>query len=314
MLGYCIKRVLAVFLVLLGISLLTFLMSVFSPGDPAEIVLNQNGFNDPTPEQIQAMRIELGMNRSLVVQYCTWLGKVLQGDLGHSYITGKPIFQELVARTIITMQLTIYAITFTAIGGIILGILAAIYHDRKIDRIIKSFTNAMLAIPGFWLALILILCFSEKLQVLPTSGTGTYLHMLMPALVVSFSAMATVCRFMRSALLFEFSKQYFWVANTRGISSWKLICCEALPNAIVPVIALLGNYLGNMLGGSVIAESIFALPGLGSLAIEAVRMRDYPVLQAYVLLTGVLLVSTTLVVDLLLAYLHPKIKFGDSNL
>ena len=169
----------------------------------------------------------------------------------------------------------------------------------------------MLSVPSFWLALMLILVFSETLRWLPTSGTGSLLHFLLPSFVLSFATMATVCRFMRGALLSEFGKQYFLVAKARGISKINLITRYALPNAVIPVIALLGNYFASVLGGSIIAESIFAIPGISSMALEAIRYRDYPVLQAYVLVSGWILILVTLAVDLLIANLNPKVKLGE---
>lgn len=183
-------------------------------------------------------------------------------------------------------------------------------QNSWLDDAVQFLTNILLAVPGFWLALLMILLFSETLRLLPTSGSESLRYFIMPALAVSFSTLATVCRYMRSSLLTEFASQYFLVARVRGISKIKLLFCYAFPNAMLPVIALLGNYLAGILGGSVIAESIFALPGISSMALEAIRFRDYPVLQAYVLFTGWLLVLITLAVDLLMFYLNPKLRGG----
>ena len=182
------------------------------------------------------------------------------------------------------------------------------------DNFFKNLTNVMLSIPGFWLALILILIFSEQLRWLPTSGTGSLKYFLLPAFFLAFATMSTVCRFMRGALLTEFGRQYFLVAKVRGINKFNLLTRYALPNAIIPVIALLGNYFASVLGGSVIAESIFAIPGISSMALEAIRYRDYPVLQAYVLVSGCTLILVMVTVDLLIAYLNPKVKLGERSL
>lgn len=310
MLAYALKRIFMAVPVLVGISLLSFILGVLSPGDPAEFALNQNGLDAPTEEQIAAMRAELGLDRPAYVQYAAWMMQVLRGDFGSSYINGKDILQELLLRLPVTMELAALALLLAAAVGISLGLVCAVYRGSWLDNAVQFLTNIMLAVPGFWLALLMILLFGEILRLLPTSGGDSLQSFILPALAVAFSTMATVCRFMRSSLLKEFGQQYFIIAKARGISSFNLLLKYALPNAILPVIALLGNYLASVMGGSVIAESIFALPGISSMALEAIRYRDYPVLQAYVLLTGWLLVLITLGVDLLMFYLNPKIKTG----
>lgn len=313
MIRYYCQRLLTAIPVLLGISLLAFILGVLSPGDPAEFVLNQDGLYSPTEEQIAAMRTELCLDKPLWLRYGLWLLGVLQGDLGTSYITGRDIAAEIMQRLPVTLELAVLALIMAGVGGIFLGSVCAVYRGSFFDNFVKSLTNIMLSIPGFWLALVLILVFSEQLRWLPTSGTGSLKYFLLPAFVLAFATMATVCRFMRGALLTEFGRQYFLVAKARGISKVNLLTRYALPNAIIPVIALLGNYFASVLGGSVIAESIFAIPGISSMALEAIRYRDYPVLQAYVLVSGCILILVMVAVDLLIAYLNPKVKLGERS-
>lgn len=310
MLKYIFTRLMTAIPVLLGISILAFVLGVLSPGDPAEFALNQSGLDMPTAEQIAAMQEELGLNRPLVTQYKDWLLGVLQGNLGHSYISGRDIFHEITIRLPVTIILAVLALVLAGVGGIGLGVFCAVYQDSWLDNSIKNVSNIMLSIPGFWLALVMILVFSERLRLLPTSGSETWMHYIMPAFVLSFATMGTVCRFMRGMMLSEFSKQYFTVALVRGLSKWKLIVIYALPNAIIPVLAMLGNYFASVLGGSVIVENIFAIPGISSMALEAIRFRDYPVLQAYVLMSGWILVVVTVTVDILIAYINPKVRLG----
>ena len=212
-----------------------------------------------------------------------------------------------------TLELAVLALLMAGVGGIFFGSICAVYRGSFFDNFVKNLTNIMLSIPGFWLALILILIFSEQLRWLPTSGTGSLKYFLLPAFVLAFATMSTICRFMRGALLTEFGRQYFLVAKVRGINKFNLLTRYALPNAIIPVIALLGNYFASVLGGSVIAESIFAIPGISSMALEAIRYRDYPVLQAYVLVSGCTLILVMVTVDLLIAYLNPKVKLGERS-
>lgn len=310
---YCIYRLAMTIPVIWGISMLAFILGILSPGDPAEFALNQNGLEEPTEEQILAMRSELGLDRQAYVRFSSWLVQVLQGNLGTSYITGRDIWDELLLRLPTTVELACFALVIAAVLGISIGVLCALYKDSYLDKALQILTNIMLSIPSFWLSLIMILVFSELLRILPTSGSESWKHFVMPALAVSFSTIATLCRFTRSTMLREFGEQYFVIAKARGISKNKLLFQYALPNAILPVIALLGNYWAGILGGSVIAESIFAVPGISSMALEAIRYRDYPVLQAYVLVTGWILVMVTLFVDLVMAYFNPRIKVGERN-
>ncbi len=313
MIRYCFYRILMAVPVLVGISLLAFALGLLSPGDPAEFALNQNGLDAPTEAQLAVMREELGLNRPVYVQYLAWMAQVLQGNLGSSYISGRDILQELLLRLPVTAELAVLALALAAVVGIVAGMLCAVYKDSTLDRLLQFVTNVMLAVPGFWLALLMILLFSETLRWLPTSGSSSLRHFVLPALAVSLSTAATVCRYMRSSLLQEFAAQYFTIARVRGLGKARLLFSYALPNALLPVIALLGNYFAGILGGSVIAESIFALPGISSMALEAIRLRDYPVLQAYVLFTGWLLVVITLLVDVLMLRLNPKLQAGDGR-
>ena len=218
MISYCCKRILTAVPVLLGISLLAFILGVLSPGDPAEFVLNQDGLYAPSEEQLEAMREELGLNKPLWLRYGLWLMGVLQGDLGSSYITGRDIAAEIAQRLPVTLELAVLALLMAGVGGIFLGSICAVYRGSFFDNFFKNLTNVMLSIPGFWLALILILIFSEQLRWLPTSGTGSLKYFLLPAFVLAFATMSTVCRFMRGALLTEFGRQYFLVAKVRGIN------------------------------------------------------------------------------------------------
>ncbi|WP_032123027.1 ABC transporter permease [Clostridium amazonitimonense] len=311
---YILKKVASLIPVLIGISLIAFILGVISPGDPAEMALSQGGMSQPTAEQIESLREEMGLNDPLPVQYLSWMKNALRGDLGVSYVSNEPVGKELRRRLPVTLKLSLYAMAITCSFGILLGIGSAVWRDKLLDNCIKVITNVMLSFPGFWLGILMILLFAETLNWLPTSGTGGVKHMMMPAAVLSCATTATVARLTRSALLAEFGKQYFIAANGKGISKYRLIIRNALPNAIIPVVTLLGNYLGGILGGSVVIETIFALPGVGSYAINAISGRDYPALQGYVLLTGFLYVGISLVVDMINIALNPRIRIGGSNL
>lgn len=306
---YLLQKLISLVPVLLGISLAAFVLGVISLGNPAELALSQGGY-EPTQEQVEAMEHQLGLDVPYPVQYLRWVGRALTGDLGESYSSRKPVAQELGRRLPVTLKLALCAMVLACAGGLALGCLSALFRGKWPDDVIRGVVNIQLSVPAFWLALLLILLFAEVLHWLPTSGNGGPRHMLLPALVLSSASMATAARLTRSALLAELGKQYCTAAAARGIRRWRLIVRNALPNAAAPVLALLGNSLGGMLGGSVIVESVFALPGIGSYALDAISNRDYPALQGYVLLTGGIYVLITLLVDICSMLLDPKVSLG----
>jgi len=309
---YLQQRLSSLLVVLIGISLLAFVLGAISPGDPAEIALIQGGV-PASPENIAAMREQLGLNDPLPVQYLRWLGGVVRGDFGDSYLTGRSVGGELARRLPVTLRLAAYSLAMACVFGFSLGILSAAYQDRMPDRCIKWFVNIMLSFPNFWMALLLILVFAEILGLLPTSGLGGPRNMLMPAITLSAATAAGIARLVRSSLLAELGKQYFLAANARGLGRAALLLRTAFPNAVLPTVAMLGNYLGGILGGSVVVETMFALPGIGSYAVEAISARDYPALQGYVLLTGFVFVTITFAVDVICVLINPKIRLGGES-
>lgn len=307
MLTYCLRRIITIIPVLLGISLLTFMLGVFSPGNPAEFALDQNGIYTPTEAQIAAMSKELGTDKPFHIQYRAWLSQLLQGNLGKSYISGKEITAEIKLRLPVTIKLSVLSLFFAGVGGIVMGLCAS---NRK-NTLFNNLTHVMLSIPSFWIAMLLILFFCEILKIFPTGNEDGFKNYILPSLACAVGTLATVARFTRGAIIQEFGKQYFFTAKMRGLKKNRLLFHYALPNALIPITALLGNYFAAILGGSVITESIFSLPGIGIMAIEAIRYRDYPTLQAYVLISGCSVVLVTTVVDIITSYLNPKINLGD---
>lgn len=310
---YLIHKLISLFPVLFGISLLAFFLGIITPGNPAELALSQGGY-EPTPEQIKEMEKQIGLDAPYPEQYLRWAGRALTGDLGTSYSSHNPVGEELLRRLPVTLKLAVYSIVWTVVLGIAMGCIAAAYNEKLPDHIIGLLINVQLSFPAFWLALLMILLLAETLGWLPTSGDGGFLYMLMPSFVLSSASIATTARLMRASLLEEFGKQYCTAAMARGIGRWRLVIRNAFPNAVVPVIAMLGNSLGGMLGGSIIIESIFALPGIGSYALTAVTNRDYPALQGYVLLAGLIYVLVTLLVDILSMLLNPKVRLGGKRI
>lgn len=307
---YVISRIIMLIPTLVGISIIAFFLGVLSPGNPAEIALSQGGY-EPTKIQIEKMEKELGLDKPYHIQYTNWMKKILSGDFGKSYTTGRDVFQEIQKRFPKTFKLAVYSMILILIFGLGLGIIAAWNKDLLIEKFIMLVLNVMLSFPVFWIGLILILIFSEKLKVLPTSGYGNFKYMILPSITLSLISIATIARLMRASLIAEFGKSYYIAAQTRGLSKVKLIIKNAFPNALIPVLPMLGNFFGSVLGGSVVVESIFAIPGLGSYAIESIASKDFPVLQSYVLVSGLIFVVVNFAVDILGIYISPKVRFGE---
>ena len=311
---FSVKKILITLVVLMGISLIAFVINYLSPGDAATLVLDQNGIFTPTEEQINIVRENLGLNAPWYKQYILWLSKVMHGDFGISYKTGNSVLSEIASRISITLTLALAASSLATFCGISFGLIGILKKNCFIGKLLGIMENTFLAAPSFLMSLLLILVVSEFLRVLPTSGAESIAGFVLPTFALSFTMIALVSRLLKEKLREEMNKQYFYVAIARGIPLKEVVLLYALPNAILPVLALLGNYFGGILGGSVVIESIFALPGLGSLALEAIRFRDYPVLQAYVLIMGCVFTGVFIIIDFLLLYFNPRIRIEQKKL
>lgn len=314
MIRYCVQRLLSAIPVLIGISLIAFILGLLTPGDPAMMALSRDGMSEVTTEMIEAKREELGLNDSFPVQYGRWLFNALQGDLGRSYSDNTQVSGELLRRLPVTLQLSACSLILVIIFGIAGGILSAAEAGKAVDSMMKVLTNLLLSFPSFWLAIILIIIFAENLKILPTSGVGGLRYMVLPSVTLAAANIGMTIRLMRSSMLTEFGKQYMLAANAKGIGKVRVLLAHAFPNAVVPVITLIGNYAGGILGGSFIIENIFSLPGIGSYVLSAIHSRDYPVIQGYVLVMGFTYVVISLIIDLLCALAQPKIRLGGKSL
>lgn len=313
MIRYAGKRLLSVIPVLIGISIIAFMLGLITPGDPAAMALGRDGVSEVTPQLLEEKRQELGLDKPGAVQYVNWAGKALQGDLGKSYSDHTSVRVELFRRLPVTLTLAGYTMVLVCIFGILFGVCSAAFVNKGPDVLLKFITNLMMAFPSFWLAIVLVIVFGENLKILPTNGVGGIRHMILPSVTLASATIAMSGRLMRSSMLEELGKQYMLAADAKGIKRIQVLFCHGFPNAVLPVITLFGNYLGGILGGSAIIESIFSLPGIGSYALEAIHARDYPVIQGYVLFSGVTYVAISLGVDLLCGLLNPKIRLGGAS-
>jgi peptide/nickel transport system permease protein len=306
---YIVKRAIQVIPVLLGITLISFLLGILCRGDPAEIALNAGGSYSPSPEEILMVRKQMGLDRPYHEQYLRWLGGVFRGDLGISFRTRVPVAEEIALRLPVTLKLSLSSLLLTVTVGIWWGVSMANRQDSFWDRIGQWVSILFLSVPGFWFAIMLISFFSEILRLLPSGGQGELKHLIMPTLVLSLGTIGTTMRLTRACMIRELSLQYVLTAQSKGLRDRIVLIRHALRNSLIPLVTLLGNYFGSILGGAVIVESIFAINGIGKFALDSIAVRDYPALQGYVLLTGTTFVAVSLGIDMIYYCLNPKIRF-----
>ena len=288
---------------LLALSLAVFL-SVHLTGDPGEHLLGPEG----TLEEYQQLRINLGLDKPLPVQYGLFLGKIVQGDFGKSFLTGRSAREMLFARLPATLQLAGAAIALMVVVGIPLGVLSAVKRDTFVDLFGKFFAVLGIAAPSFWIAIMLILLFGAILGLLPTFGKGGPSHFILPAFVLAWGGMAGIVRLTRSSMLEVLDSEYVKFARIKGLPERTVIYKHALKNAVIPVLTFGGLTLAGLLNGSVVVEVIFAWPGVGLLMLDAIDRRDFAVVQATVLAAGFFYVAVALIVDILYAYVNPRIR------
>lgn len=303
-----VRRVLQTLPVLIGLSLIAFLLGHFAPGDPAYFALVIDGFSEPTELEVAAMRKELGLDKPLVEQYLRWASRAAQGDLGKSFRSGRSILDDLSQRLPITLSIAIPALLFAALGGITLGTLAGNNPDSLMSSAVEGLSGVLIATPSFLLGIAAITLIAENISWLPVAGIGSTAHLILPVMTLSAGAVGVSTRLMRSAIIEEKSKRYVSYTYSRGVSSLKALVSHILPNSLPTVITYLTNVFAGIIGGSVIIESIFALPGLGSYVIQAVLNRDLPAVQGYVLITGIAYICAQLCADLLLLVLDPRVR------
>jgi peptide/nickel transport system permease protein len=302
------QRLFQILIVLFGISFLTFGLTYLSPGDPAEIMLTECG-NLPTPELLAKTRAELGLDKPFLVQYGSWLKGVLTGNMGTSYSFKVPVIDKLVSCFFPTVKLAFASLVLMLLLSLPLGILSAVYQNRWIDYLVRGITFLGVSIPSFWVGLILLRVFGVNLRWVPVSGGSTdFKSLIMPALTLAFSMSAKYTRQVRTAVLDELRKDYVTGARMRGLSESKILWRHVLPNAMLPLVTLLGLSLGNLLGGTTVVEIIYNWPGMGSMAVKAISCRDYPLVQGYVLWIALLYLGINLLVDISYRRLDPRIK------
>ena len=304
MLKYIIRRLLLMIPTLLGITIIVQLFIMITPGDPARLLAG----NEVSEEEVEALRVEMGLRDPFPVRYANYLNKIIQGDFGTSYRTKRAVINEILQRFPFTLRLVIIAMVLSLCIGIPLGVFAATNQYSWKDNIAILGSLFCVSMPSFWFALMLIQLLCVKLGWLPTSGVEQWQGWILPAVTLALSYAATIARQMRSNLLEVIRQDYITTARAKGQSENKVLYRHALKNAIIPVIQIVGGIFGMALGGSMISEVIFSLPGLGSYTLSGLSARDYPVIQTSVLFMSTLFAIILLLIDVAFAIVDPRIR------
>lgn len=312
MLLFLARRLLSAIPVLFVVSLMTFVIMWLVPGDvSAEI-----GGTDATPEQIQQIREQLGIDRPLIERAVNWYGNLLHGDLGYSYLLNRSVVDAVLERIPVTLSLAGLSLILTTIMGTLLGVLAAVRHNSWVDQGAMIAALIGLSIPDFWFGLVLIILFGVTLGWLPTGGFvaftddfwGWVRYMTLPALTLAFTQMGVIARMSRSAMLDVLDQDFIRTARAKGMSRGVVVFKHALRNALIPIVTVVGVTAGVLLSGAVVIESVFSLPGVGRLIVGSIQRRDFPVIQGGLLVTASIFVFVNIVVDMLYGLIDPRVR------
>lgn len=309
MLQYVIRKLILMIPVLFGLTIIVFMMLHLAPGDPVDLIVGPNA----TPEVYENVKRSLGLDKPLLVQYFSFLGNVLSGDLGTSILQNRPVIEIIAERFPVTFVLGISALLVSFAIAIPIGIIAAVKRNTVVDYI--SMTAALLGIsmPTFWFGLLLLYFLAYKLGWFPISGYGTFKHLVLPTITVGLTDAAVTARMVRSSMLEVIRQDYIRTARAKGLSEKVVIYKHALKNALIPVITLLGMRIGWIFGGSVIIETVFSIPGIGRLMVDAIFARDYPVVQGSMLILTASVLIGNLIADILHSVVDPRIKYNTKH-
>lgn len=311
---FLIRRLAGAFLVLVLVSLMSFALIWLVPGDPAAAFLDASA----TPEQVAKLRSALGLDLSLPQQMLGWYGRVLSGDLGQSILLNRSVTAALIERLPVTLSLAALALAFAVFFGVAAGIIAAVNHNRWPDQAVMTTALLGLSVPDFWLGLVLVLVFAVSLGWLPSGGFTPFLQsptewlrgMVLPALTLGLVQVGFIARMARASMLDTLSQDYVRTADAKGLAKLHVVLRHALPNAMIPILTVIGIVSGALLGGAVIVEQVFSIPGIGRLIVGAIASRDFPVLQGGLLFLAVVYLAINLVVDILYAVVDPRVRLA----
>jgi ABC-type dipeptide/oligopeptide/nickel transport system permease component len=305
--AYIIRRLLLLIPVVLGVLTLVFFMRALVPGDPIMIMFQ--GEIPPSQELVATLRKEFGLDEPLPVQYARYVAGVVQGDLGISVRTRRPVLVEIQERYAYTLVLTFASLLVALAVGLITGILAAVYKDSLIDNVTMFLALFGLSMPAFWFGLLMIQWFGVNLRWFPVMGAASWRHLVLPAMTLGLIASTVQARVVRSSMLEVLNSDYVRTARAKGLREWAVVLRHGLKNAMIPTVTVLGLQVGGLLGGAFIIETVFAWHGIGELAVKAITQRDFPVIQGVIVVVAITYVLVNLVVDLSYRLLDPRITY-----
>ena len=316
MMAYILRRLVLLVPVLLVVGVVVFALVHLTPGDPAGVILGDSA----TQEQVEALREQLSLNDPLLVQFVRWFGGVLRLDLGESIFLGESVTSALLDRAPPTILLTVYAMLIQLTVGIPAGVVAAVRYNSPIDRALTVVAISGAAVPTFFLGILLILFFAVRLRWLPSGGyvpllddPGEHLKgMILPALALGFSSAGLLARLVRSSMLDVLREDYVRTAWAKGLPERLVVVRHALRNALIPALTVIGTSIGALLGGAVVTETVFTVPGMGRLVVQSIARRDYPIIQGAVMAIAMTYILVNLIVDLLYVYADPRVRLGGS--
>jgi len=305
LLKYIFRRIILLIPILLGVTVIVFGIMFLTPGDAAILMLGENA----TSAELEALRERLGLNEPAYVQYGLWLGRAVQLDFGRSIRSGRPVTREITARLPATIELALLATLLSIAVGVPLGVLSATRPNSAVDHVATVAAFGGLAMPVFWQGLVLILLFAVVLGWLPPSGRlGGWQYYVLPTITLGTSAIAAITRMTRATMLETLSQDYVRTARSKGVHPRSMIYRHALRNAMIPIVTVIGLQFGQLLSGAVITETIFSWPGIGRLAVDSIRAKDFPTVQGVVMVFAVLYTLVNLFTDVLYAFLDPRLK------
>ena len=305
MLQYIVKRLLGLLPTLLIVAFLVFMLVHLLPGDPARLAAGQ----DATPETVELVRQDLGLDKSLAQQFVRFMTGVAHWDFGRSLRTKRPVSTEISERFMPTFWLTLWSMAWSVLFGMAIGIVSAVYRNRWPDRVGMTLAVSGISFPAFALGMVLMQVFAVQLNWLPTVGDDTWRHYILPSITLGAAVAAIMARFTRSSFVDILGEDYIRTARAKGLDERRVVIKHGLRNALIPVVTMMGLQFGFLLGGSIVVEKVFNWPGLGRLLVDAVDMRDYPVIQALVLLFSLEFIVINLVVDVLYGLINPTIRY-----
>ncbi len=306
MFKYIVQRLIAAVPTLFGVATIVFLMLRMLPGDPARMIAGVLA----SEADVEMIRRQLGLDQPLLVQYTSFLGRLLHLDLGQSARSSQPVLNEVMARLPYTFQLSLVAITIAMVAGVVGGVIAATHHNSRFDYLVSAISLFGVSMPVYWMGLMLIVVFSITLRWFPAAGADQPISFILPSFTLAGFVVGLITRMTRSSMLEVLRQDYVQTARSKGLHERAVVYGHALRNALLPVITVVGLQFGTLLGGAVLTETVFGWPGMGQLLVDSIFARDYPMVQGITLTFSTLFILVNLVVDLLYAYVDPRIHYG----